>query len=97
MQVGDIVYCWGGEGVMQGDVVLGFVVVFEYWEVGDLQWCLIGCDQIEVFVGFQVQCVYEVGYFVVVICIEEYDVVVVGFDVCNQGGEGFFVEEFGDW
>lgn len=97
VQVGDVIYGWCGEGVMQGDVVLFFFVLFEYWEVGDLQWCLVVGDQVEVFVGFQVQCVYEVGDFVVVIGIEEYDVVVVGVNMGDQCSEGGFVEEFLDW
>ncbi|MNS96303.1 hypothetical protein D3C72_1305950 [compost metagenome] len=95
-QLGDVVHRRRGEGVMQGDVALRFLVPLEHREVGDPQRRPAVGDQVEVLAGLQAQRAHEVGHLVVAAGTEEHDVAVAGADVGDQRSEAFFAEELLD-
>ncbi|MNI72056.1 hypothetical protein D3C73_1279760 [compost metagenome] len=95
-QIGDVVHGRRGEGMMQGDVALRFLVPLEHREVGDPQRRPAVGDQVEVLAGLQAQRAHEVGHLVVAAGTEEHDVAVAGADVGDQRSEAFFAEELLD-
>lgn len=75
-----------------------FVVVFEYWEVDYLQWCLfVFVSQIQVFIQFQMQCVQCVGYYFFVVGVEEDYVFILCVGVVKDCFYDFSGQEFGYW
>lgn len=88
---------WGGEWMVYcGQIV--FVVVFEYWEVNYLQWCLfVFVGQVQVFVQFQMQCVQCISNYFFVICVEEDYVIVLCVGMFKDSVDDVGGQEFGYW
>lgn len=75
-----------------------FIVVFKYWEVDNLQWCLfVFVGQIKVFIYFQVQCIYCVGNNFFVVGIEENYIVILCGSMIQDVFDDFCIKEFCYW
>ena len=96
-QVGDVVHRRRGEGMMQGDVALRFLVPFEHREVGDPQRRPAVLDQAEVLADLQAQRAHEVADRVVAAGAEEHQVAVAAAPTCfTSAANASSAKNFGD-
>ena len=95
-QIGLVVDRGRGEGMMQGNVALRFVVPLEHRKVGDPQRLPAGFDQIQILTQFQPHRAHEITGGLVHSGAEEDRVPALRAGRLQDGGQRGVVEELGD-